>query len=133
MSSLSASEHVVDDVAHTAAKRRRERLAQWHLWFILVVALGPLVIYPLVQLLTLSVTGAHGLSLHAYTAFFTNPETSGVIGTTLGILFASATLASILGVLLASMLFFKPFPGAKLVTRFLELFVAFPSFSSRSH
>jgi 2-aminoethylphosphonate transport system permease protein len=98
------------------------------LWFILVVVLGPLVIYPLVQLLTLSVTGAHGLSLHAYTAFFTNPETSGVIGTTLGILFASATLASILGVLLASMLFFKPFPGAKLVTRFLELFVAFPSF-----
>jgi 2-aminoethylphosphonate transport system permease protein len=51
-----------------------------------------------------------------------------VIGTTLGILFASATLASVLGVLLASMLFFKPFPGAKLVTRFLELFVAFPSF-----
>ena len=53
MSSLSASEHVVDDVAHTAAKRRRERLAQWHMWFILVVVLGPLVIYPLVQLLVL--------------------------------------------------------------------------------
>ena len=128
MSSLSASEHVVDDIAHTTAKRRRERLAQWHLWFILVVVLGPLVIYPLVQLLLLSVTGAHGLSLHAYTAFFSNPETSGVVGTTLGILFASATLASVLGVLLAAMLFFKPFPGAKLVTRFLELFVAFPSF-----
>jgi 2-aminoethylphosphonate transport system permease protein len=128
MSSLSVSEHVVDDVAHTAAKRRRERLAQWHLWFILVVVLGPLVIYPLVQLLLLSVSGAHGLSFHAYTAFFGNPETSGVVGTTLGILFASATLASVLGVLLAAMLFFKPFPGAKLVTRFLELFVAFPSF-----
>jgi 2-aminoethylphosphonate transport system permease protein len=128
MSSLSVSEHVVDDVAHTLAKRRRERLAQWHLWLILVVVLGPLVIYPLVQLLLLSVNGAHGFSFHAYTAFFTNPETSGVIGTTLGILFASATLASLLGVLLASVLFFKPFPGAKLVTRFLELFVAFPSF-----
>jgi 2-aminoethylphosphonate transport system permease protein len=128
MSSLSASEHVVDDAAHTLAKRRRERVAQWHLWFILVVVLGPLVIYPLAQLLWLSVTSAHGFSFHAYTAFFTNPETSGVIGTTLAILFASATLASLLGVLLASMLFFKPFPGAKLVTRFLELFVAFPSF-----
>ena len=103
-------------------------MAQWQLWFILVVVLGPLVIYPLAQLLLLSVSGAHGLSLHAYTAFFGNPETSGVIGTTLGILFASATLASLLGVLLASMLFFKPFPGARLVTRFLELFVAFPSF-----
>ncbi|SAL22250.1 binding-protein-dependent transport systems inner membrane component [Caballeronia sordidicola] len=128
MSSLSASEPIVDDAAHVVAKRRRERRAQWQLWFILVVVLGPLVIYPLMQLLWLSVTGKHGLSLHAYTAFFTNPETSGVIGTTLGILFASATLASLLGVLLASMLFFKPFPGAKLITRFLELFVAFPSF-----
>lgn len=131
MSSLSASEsseYVADDTAYVVARRRRERLAQWQLWFILVVVLGPLVIYPLAQLLLLSVSGAHGLSLHAYTAFFGNPETSGVIGTTLGILFASATLASLLGVLLASMLFFKPFPGAKLVTRFLELFVAFPSF-----
>src|SRR5476649_1304503 len=91
MSSLSVSEHVVDDVAHTAAKRRRERLAQWHLWFILVVVLGPLVIYPLVQLLLLSVSGAHGLSFHAYTAFFGNPETSGVVGTTLGILFERDT------------------------------------------
>lgn len=114
MSSLSVSEHVVDDVAHTAAKRRRERLAQWHLWFILVVVLGPLVIYPLLQLLILSVSGAHGLSFHAYTAFFSNPETRGVVGTTLGILFASATLASVLGVLLAAMLFFKPFPALSL-------------------
>jgi 2-aminoethylphosphonate transport system permease protein len=136
MSSLSASNQagkpsgvaVLDDVSHVAARRRRERLAQWHLWFILIVVLGPLVVYPLVRLVLLSFTGAHGLSAHAYTAFFQNPETSGVIGTTLGILFASATLASVLGVLLASMLFFKPFPGAKLVTRFLELFVAFPSF-----
>jgi 2-aminoethylphosphonate transport system permease protein len=131
MSSLSASESsecVADDTAYVVARRRRERLAQWQLWFILVVVLGPLVIYPLAQLLLLSVSGAHGLSVHAYTAFFGSPETSGVIGTTLGILFASATLASLLGVLLASMLFFKPFPGARLVTRFLELFVAFPSF-----
>jgi 2-aminoethylphosphonate transport system permease protein len=136
MSSLSASNQagkpsgvaVLDDVSHVAARRRRERLAQWHLWFILIVVLGPLVVYPLVRLVLLSFTGAHGLSAHAYTAFFQNPETSGVIGTTLVILFASATLASVLGVLLASMLFFKPFPGAKLVTRFLELFVAFPSF-----
>ncbi|WP_109482278.1 2-aminoethylphosphonate ABC transporter permease subunit [Paraburkholderia sp. C35] len=114
--------------AHAAAKRRRERLSQWHLVFIAVVILGPLVIYPLVRLVLLSLTGAHGLSFHAYATFFQNPETSGVIGTTLWILFASAGLASLLGVALASLLFFKPFPGARLVTRFLELFVAFPSF-----
>jgi 2-aminoethylphosphonate transport system permease protein len=51
-----------------------------------------------------------------------------VIGTTLWILFLSAGVASLLGVAIAAILFFKPFPGAQLVTRFLELFVAFPSF-----
>src|ERR1700754_312597 len=76
--------------SHAAAVKRRERAAQWHLLFIAVVGLGPLVIYPLVRLVLLSLTGPHGLSLHAYSAFFGNPETSGVIGTTLWILFASA-------------------------------------------
>ncbi|ASL45752.1 Putative 2-aminoethylphosphonate transport system permease protein PhnU [Burkholderia sp. AD24] len=114
--------------SHTAAVKRRERMAQWHLLFIAVVVLGPLVIYPLIRLVLLSLTGAHGLSVQAYAQFFGNPETRGVIGTTLWILFASAGLASLLGVALASLLFFKPFPGARMVTRFLELFVAFPSF-----
>ncbi|MGF6606050.1 2-aminoethylphosphonate transport system permease protein [Paraburkholderia sp. WSM4175] len=123
-----AARRLASAAAHAAAVKRRERLAQWHLLFIAVVVLGPLVIYPLVRLVMLSLTGAHGLSGHAYVMFFGNPETRGVIGTTLGILFASASLASLLGVALASLLFFKPFPGARLVTRFLELFVAFPSF-----
>ncbi|KMZ12484.1 2-aminoethylphosphonate ABC transporter permease protein I [Candidatus Burkholderia humilis] len=114
--------------AHAQAGKRRERKAQWHLLFILVVVLGPLVVYPLARLIMLSFSDAHVVSLRAYRAFFGNPETRGVIGTTLGILFASASLASLLGVALASMLFFRPFAGAKLLTRFLELFVAFPSF-----
>ncbi|RDJ97370.1 2-aminoethylphosphonate ABC transporter permease subunit [Paraburkholderia lacunae] len=142
MSSLSTSEAPDDSrssaaadarrsasaAAHAAAVKRRERAAQWHLLFIAVVVLGPLVIYPLVRLVLLSLTGPHGLSLQAYAAFFGNPETRGVVGTTLWILFISAGLASLLGVALASLLFFKPFPGARMVTRFLELFVAFPSF-----
>jgi 2-aminoethylphosphonate transport system permease protein len=114
--------------SHRAALKRRERAAQWHLLFIAVVVLGPLVIYPLVRLVALSLNGPHGIGLQAYASFFGNPETRGVIGTTLWILFASAGLASLLGVALASLLFFKPFPGARMVTRFLELFVAFPSF-----
>lgn len=114
--------------SHAAAVRRRERLAQGHLLLLAVIVLGPLVIYPLVRLVLLSLTGPHGLSLHAYAAFFQNPESRGVVGTTLWVLFASASIASVLGVALAAILFFKPFPGARLVTRFLELFVAFPSF-----
>ncbi|SPB12872.1 phosphonate ABC transporter permease [Caballeronia novacaledonica] len=113
---------------HAAEAKRRERKGQWHLLFILVFVLGPLVVYPLARLVMLSVTGAHGFTLHAYTAFFGNSETRGMIGTTLGILFASASIASLLGVAIASMLFFRPFAGARLLTRFLELFVAFPSF-----
>ncbi|CAG4922807.1 2-aminoethylphosphonate ABC transporter permease subunit [Paraburkholderia gardini] len=134
MSSLSSPEALADahraasGAAHRAAVRRRERAAQWHLLFLLVVVLGPLVIYPLVRLVLLSLSGPHGFGVHAYAQFFQNPETSGVVGTTLWILFASAGLASLLGVALASLLFFKPFPGARMVTRFLELFVAFPSF-----
>ncbi|MFM0265637.1 2-aminoethylphosphonate ABC transporter permease subunit [Paraburkholderia sediminicola] len=114
--------------SHTASVKRRERAAQWHLLFLAVVVLGPLVIYPLVRLVLLSFSGPHGLSLQAYSAFFGNPETRGVVGTTLWILFVSAGLASLLGIGLAALLFFKPFPGARMVTRFLELFVAFPSF-----
>src|SRR5215469_16044755 len=114
--------------AHAAAVRRRERRAQWHIAFLLVFVLGPLVVYPLVRLVLLSLSGTHGLGFHAYETFFGNPDSRGVIATTLWILFLSAGLASVLGVALAALLFFKPFPGAQLVTRFLELFVAFPSF-----
>jgi len=114
--------------AVVARKRRRALLTSLNLAAILIVVLGPLIIYPLLRLLWLSVDGAHGLSLQAYQTFFSDPETRGVLGTTLMILGASAGAASILGVTLAALLFFKPFPGARLLTRFLELFVAFPSF-----
>jgi len=114
--------------SHQVAVKRRHRTAQWHLLFIALFVLGPLVIYPLVRLVVLSLSGPRGIGLQAYAAFFGNPQTRGVIGTTLWILLASAGLASLLGVVLASLLFFKPFPGARIVTRFLELFVAFPSF-----
>jgi len=129
MSSLSSPDKLAATIAsHASAVRRRHRLGQWHLLFLAVVVLGPLIIYPLVRLVLLSLSGAHGLDFQAYVKFFSNPDTRGLVGTTLWILFASASLASLLGVALASLIFFKPFPGARLMTRFLELFVAFPSF-----
>nr|WP_277427269.1 2-aminoethylphosphonate ABC transporter permease subunit [Trinickia sp. Y13] len=115
--------------SHANAGARRNRLASLHVLLVAVIVLGPLVIYPLARLVVLSLTGPHGgFGLHAYTAFFSNPDTAGVVGTTIAIVFASAAIASTLGVALAALLFFKPFPGAALITRFLELFVAFPSF-----
>jgi 2-aminoethylphosphonate transport system permease protein len=114
--------------AHAAAARRARRLGQLHLIGLALVVLGPLVLYPLARLVLLSVTGEHGFTLDAYRTFFANPDTRNVLGTTLWVLFVSAGTASVCGVLLASLLFFRPFPGAALVTRFLELYVAFPSF-----
>ncbi len=114
--------------AHARAARRARGRANLHLIVLALVVLGPLVLYPLARLLLLSVTGEHGFTLAAYRGFFGNPDTRGVLGTTLGVLCVSAGTASVLGVLLAALLFFRPFPGAALVTRFLELYVAFPSF-----
>ncbi|MDR2852143.1 MAG: 2-aminoethylphosphonate ABC transporter permease subunit [Burkholderiaceae bacterium] len=99
-----------------------------HLLGLAVFVLAPLALYPLARLILLSVSDAHGWSLAPYRAFFGHPETWPVLGTTLWILAASAGSASALGVLLASLLFFRPFPGAALLTRFLELYVTFPSF-----
>lgn len=122
-----------DDVtvaaAYASAHKRREWHVRLHLLFIAVVVLGPLVIYPLARLVMLSLMEPHGrVGFHAYATFFSNPDTSGVIGTTVSIVFASGSIAAVLGVALAALLFFRPFPGAAVVTRFLELFVAFPSF-----
>ncbi len=112
----------------TLVRRRRERAAWWQMLFLLVCVLGPIIVYPLFRLLILSVTGDHGLSFAPYQRFFGNGDTGGVIRTTLEILVTSASLASILGVAIAALLHFRPFPGTVLLTRFLELFVAFPSF-----
>ncbi|AOJ05687.1 phosphonate ABC transporter permease [Burkholderia mayonis] len=114
--------------AHDAAARRRERHANARIVALAAVVLGPLVLYPLARLVLLSVIGDHGPTLAAYRAFFANHDVRDVLGTTLWLLFASAGTASAVGVLLAALLFFRPFPGASLVTRFLELYVAFPSF-----
>ncbi len=128
-SALPSASAFADVGAHRAFAKRKDAKARWHLIAVAVLVLGPLVIYPLTRLVLLSLTGPKGeLGVHAYLAFFSNPDASGVIGTTLAIVFASAGLASVLGVLLAALLFFRPFPGAAVITRFLELFVAFPSF-----
>ena len=131
MSSLSSPSKAVPGAGSggiALAARRRAVVGNLNIAVLALLVLGPLVVYPLLRLVWLSLSSAHGLSFHAYAKFFQNPDTQGVLGSTLLVLCASAGLASILGVLIAALLFFKPFPGTKLLTRFLELFVAFPSF-----
>jgi 2-aminoethylphosphonate transport system permease protein len=123
-----AARRAASATQHRHAARRRAWLAQAQLLMLAVLVLGPLVVYPLARLLVLSLSAPSGLSLQYYAAIFHNPQSRGVLASTLEILLASASLASLLGVALAALLFFRPFPGAHLLTRFLELFVAFPSF-----
>jgi 2-aminoethylphosphonate transport system permease protein len=91
-----------------------------------VVVLGPLVIYPLV--VELSLSGADGFSLQSFIHFFTDPGSLHLVWTTLWVMVVAAGLSSVVGITLAALLFFFPLPGGALLIRFLELFVAFPSF-----
>jgi 2-aminoethylphosphonate transport system permease protein len=108
--------------------RRRALISDIHLWFLALGILGPLILYPLGQLVWLSLAGPHGLGIDAYAKFLGDPETLGILETTGAILAVSAGIASLLGVTLAALLFFFPMPGTVILIRFLELFVAFPSF-----
>jgi 2-aminoethylphosphonate transport system permease protein len=102
--------------------------ASLNLAAVTLLVLLPLIFYPLLRLLLLSVTGDHGLSLDGFTSFFGGGTVWSVFGTTMLIVLCSAGLASLLGIVLAGLLFFFPVPGTGILVRFLELFVAFPSF-----
>lgn len=108
--------------------RSRTLAARLNLAAVVAVVLGPLVLYPLACLLGLSVTGESGFSLAPFARVLSDPGSWHLIWTTLWMAAVSAGLSSLLGVLLAALLFFFPVPGSALLVRFLELFVAFPSF-----
>lgn len=93
-----------------------------------LVVLGPMVVYPLFQLLRLSVTGESGFDASAFIAFFTSSGSWRLVFATLGVVAESPSIASVIGIALAAALFFFPLPGSSLLIRFLELFVAFSSF-----
>ncbi|HLI13620.1 MAG TPA: 2-aminoethylphosphonate ABC transporter permease subunit [Alphaproteobacteria bacterium] len=95
---------------------------------LLALVFAPLILYPLGGLIWLSFHDKKGLSLLSYSQFFSNPESWNVIGTTAKILIASASIATVVGVVLAALLFYLPFRGSRTLVRFMELFVAFPSF-----
>lgn len=94
-----------------------------------VVVFLPLILYPLGRLVWLSVhTGTGQVSLASYARFFADPSSWQVIRATLLVLVASAGTATVVGVSLAALLFYLPFRGSAALVRFMELFVAFPSF-----
>jgi 2-aminoethylphosphonate transport system permease protein len=111
-----------------SATRRAALLCRANLAALLVAVFLPLILYPLVGLVLLSLRSGGGFSVASYTRFFTNPNSLEVIRTTLAIVLASASIATVVGVALAALLFYLPFRGSSSLIRLMELFVAFPSF-----
>jgi 2-aminoethylphosphonate transport system permease protein len=108
--------------------RKGAVISNLNLAAVVIVVLGPLVIYPLICVVQLSLTGAGGFSLQSFVHFFTDPGSLHLVWTTLWVMTVAAGLSSLVGIGLAGLLFFFPMPGSTLLIRFLELFVAFPSF-----
>lgn len=108
---------------------RRARIARGtNLAALLAFVFTPLILYPLGGLLWLSVHAKTGWSLAPYAGFFSDPSSWEIIRATLLILVTSASIATVVGVILAALLFYLPFRGSSALVRFMELFVAFPSF-----
>lgn len=110
-----------------AAKKRRERAANRHLLFILVVVLGPLVIYPLARLVMLSRCARfHDAALHGVLRQSGNARLDRHDARHSVRQRHACVDPGRRGRIDA--VFLRPFAGVKLVMRFLELFVAFPSY-----
>lgn len=107
----------------------RVRLARWsNLAALAAVVFAPLILYPLGGLLWLSAHAGKGWSFAPYARFFSDPSSWEVIRATFLILATSASIATVVGVILSFLLFYVPFRGSSTLVRFMELFVAFPSF-----
>src|SRR6185437_5747204 len=114
--------------ASLSAIRKARLTRNANLSALLAIVFLPLILYPLLGLVLLSVRTNTGFSFTPYVNFFSNPASLEVIRTTLLIVAASASVATIVGVALAALLFYLPFRGSSTLIRLMELFVAFPSF-----
>ncbi|MFI1769324.1 2-aminoethylphosphonate ABC transporter permease subunit [Streptomyces sp. NPDC020800] len=114
---------------HGAARARRRWRAGWVLPPLLVLA--ALVFYPLVFLVRQSLsdkdTGAwRGVS--AYTQVFDTVFFQQALFATIKVAVLSTIGCLVVGFVLAFIVAFVPFPGSRMVSRFIDVYVSFPSF-----
>ncbi|MDH6702240.1 2-aminoethylphosphonate ABC transporter permease subunit [Streptomyces griseoviridis] len=69
-----------------------------------------------------------GTSLRPYTDVFASQAFRQALGTTVWLALAATAGCLLLGFLLALVIAFVPFPGARAVARFVDVFLSFPSF-----
>jgi 2-aminoethylphosphonate transport system permease protein len=100
------------------------------LWIVppLLMLLGSFV-YPLSLIVGQAFTGAEGgFSLETVEAVFASAMFRDAIGHTVGIALAASAGCLALGFVLALILSFVPFPGANLLARLIDTFIALPTF-----
>ncbi|MEU9362997.1 2-aminoethylphosphonate ABC transporter permease subunit [Streptomyces sp. NPDC048301] len=94
-----------------------------------VVALGLAFLYPLVHVVQQSFTPDEGgTSLEPYTEVFASESFRSALMTTVWLALGSTVGCLVLGFVLALVIAFVPFPGARAVARFIDVFLSFPSF-----
>lgn len=94
-----------------------------------VALLGLVFLYPLALVVQQSLTPDNGGgAFDAYSAVFASHAFREALGTTVWLALAATAGCLLLGFTLALIIAFVPFPGAKAVARFIDVFLSFPSF-----
>ncbi|WP_432102330.1 2-aminoethylphosphonate ABC transporter permease subunit [Streptomyces sp. bgisy091] len=94
-----------------------------------VVALALAFLYPLVLVVQQSFTPDEGgTSLEPYNEVFASESFRSALMTTVWLALGSTAGCLVLGFVLALVIAFVPFPGARAVARFVDVFLSFPSF-----
>lgn len=94
-----------------------------------VLGLALVFLYPLVLLVQQSFTPLEGgMSVQPYADVFADPAFREALGTTVWLAAGATVGCLVLGFVLALVIAFVPFPGAKAVARFVDVFLSFPSF-----
>ncbi|QNP66335.1 2-aminoethylphosphonate ABC transporter permease subunit [Streptomyces genisteinicus] len=113
-----------------AAAPRGTRMRTAPLWALPPLAvLGLVFLYPLALVVQQSLQPATGgTTLRPYADVFASGAFREALGTTVWLAVGSTAGCVVLGFLLALVVAFVPFPGARSVSRFIDVFLSFPSF-----
>ncbi|MFB8120744.1 2-aminoethylphosphonate ABC transporter permease subunit [Streptomyces sp. NPDC056465] len=94
-----------------------------------VVVMALAFVYPLALVVQQSFTPDEGgASLAPYSEVFASESFRSALATTVWLALGSTAGCLVLGFVLALVIAFVPFPGAKAVARFIDVFLSFPSF-----
>jgi len=113
----------------TTGRAAHKRMPGWVLGVVPALALASIFYYPLFFIIRQSFTGESGpASLVAYKAMLSSALFHAALLRTIEIAVLSTLGCLVLGFVLAVIVSFVPFPGARIVSGFIDTILAFPSF-----